>query len=137
MNGWIRLWVLVSVIWIGLLGVTILGSELRYHMHSKKEAYDLDVSLLAQNIFKPINCRSCPEIPLSSLKGEELKAIADGKIDEVVLEPRFKKYLVAEYNEKLWGIWGDFIEMGFIPPLLLFLFGYGVAWVRRGFKAKS
>ena len=137
MNGWIRLWVLVSVIWISLIGAMILGSELRYHMRSKNEAYDLDGSLLAENIFKPMNCSSCPEIPISSLKDEELKAIEDGKISEVVLEPRFKTFLEAEYNEKLWGIWEDFIEIGFLPPLLFFFFGYGVAWVRRGFKAEN
>lgn len=139
LNGWQRLWLIISFVWIGcIVAYSIIAKQSEseiYHSWSQ----DLLSYLVTQ---------------ANDLKGysvTSLRSTYSGVSDKELVEALHKKYIGkhpayrygfskidAKYEKAISGRNDGKIEtlsfaaIGF--PVVLYLFGWAVGWVRRGFK---
>ena len=128
LNGWMRLWLLFSAIWLALIGIA---------------AYS-DVSVLLATtkyqVSKPPTIGNVTFVFSRSQVGIQ-EQIKDRLIPEVEKDPTkfINKTITAPYDtyvaKHLMGLLARYVAAGLMPVALLLLLGYAVAWVRHGFRA--
>jgi hypothetical protein len=127
MNGWLRLWVLVSVVWavvvVSVAAIVIpevaapeVGSAL-----SPKEAQKAVTDALTLYKENP----DAPDAP-------ELLARAE-RLNQYVLNYKPEKPALANRGR----FYVQSLAWLAIPPLILLVLGYGFAWVLRGFGSNK
>ncbi len=139
LNGWMRIWVVITVVWsvlaLGLGGLIL--SEVR--TPEEKRAWTVDFSCDAfvdGSTVKLLGWYSEKEIIDAS---REKKASEKPDLQQSV--DRCASALTADYrgqrkDEVQKDIMGT-VAGWIIPPLLLLLCGYAIAWIRKGFRQAS
>ena len=132
MNGWLRLWVLVSVVW-----AVLVVSVAAIVIPDKLQAID---PATAGPIESGSKYGGIPGEPLDELPAgfviEPPKASQErGPVDELpegfVLDELLLE--IEENQHERQEVIRTSIMVSIIPPLVLLLLGYGFAWVLRGF----
>lgn len=142
LGGWQRIWIVISVMWllvVGLVGYSEIPSEEKIY---KAWSYDL-LKYLCDND--------------SNLKGQyawQLRDVYSDLSDKELIERLRSKYLEkypaykygfenidAKYNDKLINLARSrVIAIGigfliwFIPLAVLYVLGWSVGWIYRGFR---
>ncbi len=115
MNGWIRLWALTSIIW-ALLAGSLTAPPLYNHITEWTEQFTITEDP-EDHMWQVQGCFMCGRY--ESVSGNETNIVVNR---------------IHAYNMELADKRQGFITAIFFPPLVLLLFGYGVAWVRAGFR---
>ena len=123
MNGWLRLWVLVSVVW-AVLVVSVAAIVI-----PEVAAPELGSALSPEEALKTADdaldlYRENPDAP----EAPELLAAAE-RLSQYVLNYKPEKSALANRGR----FYVQSLAWLAIPPLVLLLLGYGFAWVLRGF----
>jgi hypothetical protein len=182
LNGWKRLWVFATTLWIVAvlaIGVSLvaetLGDPSHYSIHSKlpdsaKGFYESppanenypsyqvplrfeDFELVTFN-FELLEDPTDEDIRarITRYAGENRRSVSDIAlqefIDEVIRENQRAQRAYAEYiratvdtrraddQERALLIWAIIATM-LTPPIVIFILGFGIAWVRQGFKRQD
>ena len=130
-NGWIRLWIVLSVCWLAFVGygayddISWLNTKKRFEV--TKEGIGQ-----AQFLFSAAQTDTEIEQYISS----ELTPLIEktpnkyiGKADATPFEKYIKEHSASEIRK--------YIKLAFIPIFGLLALGWAVVWVRRGFSGKT
>lgn len=121
MNGWQRLWLFVSVLWlllVGTIGILSVWSE-----WEDAEAIRSDLAVLTAESTKFV--KATESGPWDRYQAEEQERL-ESAINNARAALGHAEKNIREYS------WNTILTAT-LPPLALYLFGWGVAWVRRGF----
>lgn len=138
LNGWQRLWIFISVAWV----LVVLGFAIQ-SMRSEEERYSRWSNELLEYV-----ASQAPE--LQGRTTASLRAAYVTLTDKQLVEAMHDAYLVkhpayrfgfSSIDEKYSQPNGlgvtqvkTLVMIGLIPPLLVYVLGLGLVWVRRGFK---
>lgn len=129
LNGWTRIWIVISLVWIAI--ATFLA------LNGLSELYGKTKALVGRNAVAET------KVVFSKAQAAEAEALVNEKwIPAIERQP--DKYLGKEITEPYdqyidkhgLNAIGSYIVLIFLPPLGLFVGGWSVAWVRRGFAEK-
>jgi hypothetical protein len=152
LNGWQRIWLLLTALWLAF-GINFYIDSYHSAWYGKVNRYVLDsgASIALTDNFKkaeykiPKGFVRAPllldEIYPSLSKSERIDIVYD-KFEKHKNQEEYKKHFnalstIKESNKKqlinrVLSEWKEVIT----PPLLVYLFGWCVAWIRRGFSKK-
>ncbi len=119
-HGFLRIWVVVSLIWIASISVS--NGIYEWNQYWFSYCNTKNENRLFNNY--------CLEIR-SSLEQQKKTIIENGK--EINLVPVLGNPLDERAYET---VLFDFISKALMPPLVLLLLGLSVTWIVRGFKRK-
>ncbi len=152
LNGWQRIWILLTALWLGF-GINFYIDAYHSVWYGKVNRYVLDSGAsiaLKDNFIKselelPEGATRTPlllyEIYPSLSETERIDIVYD-EFDKHKNQEEHKKHFnalnkIKENNknqlfDRALGEWKVVIT----PPLLVYLFGWCVAWIRKGFARK-
>ncbi len=178
LNGWMRLWILLTLIWViivGALSIAIIGwptepsrhevinllSDQSQTFYKELEADEEGPSIVVEYSYKDgtkqrVQFPNLGEDALDNIKKNiQEKAIEEGKevtsveinqfIELVSIANEKAKTALKEYQQAYkdrakYLISERYVEyviaalVLIIPPLIILMLGYGIVWVRKGFK---
>ena len=142
LNGWQRLWVLLSAIWLIIVGIFASTMIPKTSDYAAARLYDT-IDAVGKHLEK-----ENPEVHYEGAWATRTKYYADLKDDEI-LDKLYSKYkdsvdftpVEREYRHKMDGLRTEqFKTVGIsflvwvIPSLLVYILGYAVGWVFKGFR---
>ena len=131
LNGWIRLWVVLSVCWAIPVGYLAYSDISNLYLKKRFEVTKGNIGS-AEFLFSAKQSDLTIE---NQLKNDLIPLIykePEKYVDKTDASP-YETY-IAENSRKTKLNW---FMMLILPPTLLFLGGWSVAWVRGGFKQKT
>jgi hypothetical protein len=149
-NGWQRIWLVLTALWLAF-GINFYIDAYHSVWYGKVNSYVLDsgASIALTLNFKTSNLdprfsyvpSPLDEIYPSLSKSERIDIVYD-KFEKHKNQEEYKKHFnalsaIKESNKKqlinrVLSEWKEVIT----PPLLVYLFGWCVAWIRKGFVKK-
>ena len=142
LNGWQRLWVLSSAIWLVIVGIFASTMIPKSSDYAKDRLYDT-IDVVGKHLEK-----ENPDVYYKGAWTTRTEDYADLKDDEI-LDKLHSKYedsvdftpIEREYRHKINGLRTDqlktvgisFLVWG-IPSLLVYILGVAVGWVFKGFQ---
>ncbi len=150
LNGWQRIWLLLTALWLAF-GINFYIGAYHSAWYGELNRYVLDsgASIALTDNFKPsyLDPRFSrvptllDEIYPSLSKSERIDIVYD-KFEKHKNQEEYKKHFnalsaIKESNKKqlinrVLSEWKEVIT----PPLLVYLFGWCIAWIRKGFVKK-
>jgi len=152
LNGWQRIWILLTALWLGF-GINFYIDAYHSVWYGKVNRYVLDSGAsiaLKDNFIKsksewPKGWTRSPllldEIYPSLSETERIDIVYD-EFEKHKNQEKYKKHFNAlnkikennknHFIDRALGEWKVVIT----PPLLVYLFGWCVAWIRKGFARK-
>lgn len=133
LNGWQRLWLFFSVIWI--IAVTTLG----YIDHPLRDGWYTapPVALMSNETLELLN-KGTKEGGVSFQVPGYLDTIFLPKSTPYEIQFKVAKELyelsTAEYTKTVSKYWKITALIAIVPCMLVFLLGLGIVWVRVGFR---
>ena len=136
LNGWMRLWVLLSGLWL-LFSTAIFFDDLFGTQHTFEWSIVGDVSPEVRNVLS--NESEENAIPIK----------VEGLIDEILLKPNTSEALVAQANSEFkklaahqvsliwWHKFYDYLALALSFPIISYLLARALYWVWLGFKRPS
>lgn len=158
-NGWIRLWILLSAIWVCVLacdGYIFLPRQASAYRHwahdTKRRIEDHQGNLKMEALLGDARQQQRHPSAAKSLSGEpSFQPVNVDPTRESIesAQARFRQHYpkssgfkeINQRNEsrlsqirrtQVRGL-KIFLLLAIVPPIVLYLLGYGVSWVRRGF----
>ena len=131
LNGWIRLWIVLSVCWAIPVGYFAYSDISNLYLKKRFEVSRENIGS-AEFLFSAKQSDFAIE---NQLKNDLIPLIyknPEKYVDKTDASP-YETY-IAENSSKTLLTW---FMMLILPPTLLFLGGWSVSWVRRGFKQKN
>ena len=138
LNGWQRLWVIVSVAWVVVIGSAFVASQRSGEQNYHDWANELVEYLIEQS----------PDLQGHTVAS--VRAAYSDHSDKQLVDALHEKYLpkhpayrygFAEIDAKYFGVLVQsprhesvWLAAGFGVPLALYLLGLAISWVRAGFK---
>lgn len=131
LNGWVRIWVVLSSMWI--LGSGFVAYDRVADLYTKTK-YSLKHEAIGEVIFE--FSRSESQFKAESDIRKELLPPVERNPADYVGRSFSKPYddFVAKNQSKVIG--GAVVLMA-LPPFLLFLAGWSFAWIRNGFRQSA
>lgn len=137
LNGWQRAWTLASALWIvGVIAITVFSGR------SESERYHAWSNEMLQYLME--------QVP--DLKGQTINSVraaysdlSDKKLIDALHEKYIKQHpaygygfaqIDAKYSDQkipnttAWNA----VLIALLPPPIAYILGFGIAWVRSGFK---
>lgn len=131
LNGWIRLWIVLSACWVMLVGY-LAYSDLS-SIYTKK-TYEVAKEEIGKVEFIFSFAQSDTEIKEHITK-ELIPLVEKTPTDYVnkVISTPYEKYLEKHASVEIW----KYIGLILVPVLGLLILGWSFVWVRRGFKGNA
>lgn len=125
MNGWLRLWVLVSSVWAVVVvsaAAFVIQEDTRYQeaLYAMREAVNMPGAAPA----------AVKEVNILAIK----KAVDAGDKRSANDFAKHLAYFDSQQSRRN-RLYVQSLAWLAIPLLVLLLLGYGIAWVRRGFRS--
>ena len=121
-GGWTRIWIVISGLWVVIVTVTAIA--IAPDFSGPTEVYH-------GGEWIPLDDRARRAIvPGQTLADAEVKALASRnqlREEDYEAPPETDVESVVRYSGAAFGI-------AVVPPLLLYVFGWSVGWIRRGFQ---
>jgi len=142
LNGWQRLWVLLSVTWIIIVGVFASTMIPKASDYTKARLYDtidaVEKHLEKQNPdYHYIGAWEMRTQYYPDLKDDEILDELHSKYKDTVdftpIEREYRKKMDNLRGEQLKAV-GISLLAWLIPSLVIYISGYGVGWVVKGFR---
>jgi hypothetical protein len=147
LNGWQRLWVVISVLWF--LGISILNYNTNYKSHKT----DAEIYHTWSNEIIEYLIAQVPELKGYSVSS--LRFTYSDMSDKELIEALHKKFISkhpayeyglteidAKYENKVsstrgngYSKWLAYILLAVGVPASLYVFGWAIAWIKNGFKS--
>jgi hypothetical protein len=138
LNGWQRLWVLICVIYLIVVSLVCYVEMPKKSSIFDKWAYDM-IEVVKRN---DPQLKDSPTWLIKSayedINDEEIIQRIRNKFENYKsefqkIDKRYKKQLDALPSKKLKTL-GVFFLFWIIPSILLYLFGWSIGWVYKGFR---
>lgn len=131
LNGWIRLWIVLSVCWLAIVGYNAY-SDISWLYTKKRFEVTKDGIGSAEFLFSAAQSDTDIKEHISS----ELIPLVEKNPKDYVGKTNAAPY--DKYIEKHAGTEiVKYVKLALLPILGLLALGWSFVWVRRGFKAKS
>ncbi|MGD9202234.1 MAG: hypothetical protein PVI26_11765 [Chitinispirillia bacterium] len=140
LNGWQRLWVVFTIIWVsffGLLTFQSKSSELEiYHNWSQDllnylVSQDKDLKNYSVTSLRSVYARVSDKELVKALHEKYLTKHPAYRYGFKKINSKYENLLVHGSNK---GYNQKYIYIAFIIPLLVYIFGIAITWVKKGFK---
>ena len=142
LNGWQRLWVLASSIYFVIISAYVFVEFPQPERITHDRAYVKRLSAQSQTLMVPEDKEGWQnaedwgtdvEMPngtrLSFKKGVSEK-------DMSVAAKEYWALITATANERRWSLVGSAALWWLVPSIALYIFGWAIGWVYRGFQSK-
>ena len=115
LNGWQRLWVLVSVIYIS--GVLFIGWISRVSIENYNEVHSFlwDAVLMPESFHAP--------------QAQQEQLVANPHENNLLVFQKYKK----SRNDHILNIF----LVSLMPSIILYILGVGIAWIKKGFRKNN
>lgn len=131
LNGWIRLWIVLSACWVVLVGyiaysdLSAIYAKKTYEV-AKEEIGKVEFIFSSAQSETEINEQIAKEfIPL-------IEKTPTAYVNKVISTP-YEKYLEKHASIEIW----KYIRVALFPVVGLLAIGWSFVWVRRGFRGNA
>lgn len=127
-NGWVRLWVVLCVVWMS--AVLLMNRAEIVNIHSRS-TYEIkhDTFGTFKVVFSKAQSREDVQKAIDERIGPMIEK-EPARYRDTPYDQPYHTYVEKHLYEKIW----DTVRMALIPPVALLFLGWSVAWVRRGFR---
>ena len=145
MNGWHRLWILITVIYAGVILVIAISvitdvrpsvspATLRHVSNDTLRALDATLAFR----FAPDGVPSKAHLENLLVEGATIQVPSDLKERaKVTIARDVHSAMQKEANRERLHLVGVYFAMWLVPSILVLAIGHGIAWVLRGFPSKK
>jgi hypothetical protein len=131
LNGWMRLWIVFSTSWVGLVGYLAYGDLSSIYT---KKTYEVAKEEIGKVEF--IFSYAQSDIEINEQIAKELIPLVEKTpkdyVNKAIATP-YEKYIEKHASVEMWR----YIKIALLPVLGLLALGWSLVWVRRGFRGNA
>ncbi len=131
LNGWMRLWIVLSVAWLLFIGYLAYGDFAEIYGQKK---FDVEIDGIGHATFVFSSSQTDLDIQhdISTNLVNEFKQDPRSYLRQIITRP-YDRYLLDHLPQTR----AKYLKLAFLPVLGLLGLGWLTAWVRRGFSQQK